>query len=96
MGSICTIFTSINRWQFLDKGYKLKTTGEPLYVVRYGIFDDDILGVQDLEIFMRKSIADNLLKRKYIICRNSSLRRKLIILDEKGNAIKPFKEDFIY
>ena len=62
----------------------------------YGTFDDDPIGAFDLEMYMRKSILDNLLNGKYTIDPESRWKRKLVVLDENKNEIQPLREDFCY
>ena len=98
MGSICHIVRNPKVWRFWETDKKLKHEygGEILYKVVYGTFDDDPIGVFDLEMYMRKSILDNLLNGKYTIDTNSRWERKLIVLDESKNKIHPLKKDFCY
>ena len=98
MGSICHIVQNPKNWRYWETNRKLKSEygGEMLCKIAYGTFDDDPIGVFDLEMYMRKSILDNLLNGKYIIDPESRWKRKLVVLDENKNKIEPLKEDFCY
>jgi hypothetical protein len=63
--------------------------------VCYGVFDD-FPGVQDMEIYMRKSVYNKLLSGEYIVAKESDFKRSLIIKDKNGNIVEPVKEDFCY
>ena len=96
MGSIIYINKDPKTWPAFNEGYTL--TGpynyEPLIKVRYGTCDDDPDGVVDLEMDMRRTIYDNLVKGKYRVSKNSI--RELKILDENNNIIEPIKEGVLY
>jgi len=80
MGSIIHIWRDHKRWKLTGEKAKLKETYE---------------GSFPLIMWIRESIYNNVKENKYKI--NKDLfRRDLIIEDEKGNKIPPFKEDFIY
>ena len=85
-------------WRYWETGRKLKPKygGEILCKIIYGTFDDDPIGAFDLEMYMRKSILDNLLNGKYTIDPESRWKGKLVVLDENKNEIQPLKEDFCY
>ena len=97
-GSICLIIQNPNDWRYwvTDRKLKPKYGGEILCKIIYGTFDDDPIGAFDLEMYMRKSILDNLLNGKYTIDPESRWKRKLVVLDENKNEIQPLKEDFCY
>ena len=81
MGSICHIINDPKKWRFWETEKKLKPEygGEILYKITYGTFDDDPIGVFNLEMYMRKSILDNLLNGKYTIDPESRWKRKKIL-----------------
>lgn len=96
MGSICTIYTDINRWTIVDSGLRLKATGEPVVTVKYGFFDDDMTGAFEMEMLMRASIIDGLKTRRYSIHKEAAANRQLTVLDENNKAITPYKKNIIY
>lgn len=96
MGTICTIYTSVDRWTFLEQSLKLKKTNEPLVIARYGTLDDDMTGLSDLEIYMREHIAQKLKTRQFSISKDAAAGRHLVILDQSGQPVEPFLADTIY
>jgi hypothetical protein len=95
MGSIIHIWRDHKRWKLTGEKAKLKETHELILKVEYGDADWDYEGSFPLIMWIRESIYNNVKENKYKI--NKDLfRRDLIIEDEKGNKIPPFKEDFIY
>lgn len=93
MGSIVTIFPSINQWTIGEPTCWLKTTKEPLVPVRYGSIHDDV-SFSDMSMLMRKSIVENLLHRRCRISHDHD--NNLLITDAHGNTIEPVDKGFIY
>lgn len=96
MGSICYIERNSKRWTVLDRGTRLKTTGEKLVTVRCGDFDDYPAGTVDIEIYMRKSILDKLLTGEYRVSPNSRFHGSPIVLRQDGSVVPPIEEGFCY
>ena len=97
MGSICSINRCPKTWPAYLSGKKLKDEygGEDLMTIQYGFFDDDLRAF-DMEMYMRKSVYEKLMSGEYSVRKDSSIMRRLIIIDKDGQEIKPMAEDFCY
>ena len=98
MGSICNIITKPQNWIAYDSGLKCKEKfgGEDLIKIKFGTFDDDPDGLSDMEMYIRKSIYEKLLNGTYTVSKESSLKRKLIILDENNFIVPSLSDENIY
>lgn len=91
MGSITHIIRDTDKWEILRDGLRLRENGEELLKVRIGEFDDDLQGIFPIEQYIRKSIYESLVNKRYTLKPGKLL--KLDILDESGNSVKPYFED---
>ena len=91
MGSICYINTNPKTWRAYDAQVKLKPeySGEELMKICYGSLDDDPDGACDMEMFMRKSIYENLINGTYVVSPESKWQKRLIITTKTGEPITP-------
>ncbi len=89
MGSICTINTNPKTWRAYDAGLKLKQQygGEELMKICYGTLDDDPDGACDMEMYMRKSVYENLMKGTYRVSEDSKWQKRLILIREDGSVV---------
>lgn len=96
MGSIYTIWRNPKSWIVNQlPGVKLKSTGEPMVEVQYGEIDD-YPGIYDLEIYMRKSIYENIgLGKKYYVEYDN--KHDIIVKEySTGNIVPPISEGEVY
>lgn len=96
MGSICYIERNPMRWTVIDRGTRLKATGEKLLTVRCGDFDDYPMGCMDIELYMRQSILDKLHAGEYRVSQESKFHGWPIILNQGGAVVPPVSEGFCY
>lgn len=100
MGSIATIYQNPNAWKITptEKYLKPEYSGEKLFHVVYGEWDDELSGTQPMEIHIRESIVNKILSGEYKIHPNSKHKRKLILQDEIGNIVPalPQGDGFVY
>jgi len=96
MGSICYIERNPKRWTVLDRGLRLKTTGEEIVTVRCGDFSDDPMETMDIELYMRKTILKKLLSGEYSVSPSSKFHWSPIIIRKDGTIVPPVCDGFCY
>ena len=96
MGSIYKIWKNPKSWIVSPLPHlKLKSTGEELVNVQWGEVDDYLV-IYSLEIYMRKSIYDNIgLGKKYYVEYDNE--HNIIVKEySTGNIVPPISEGEVY
>lgn len=95
MGSIVSIYQDPKTWDIkgTNKHLKQEYGGEKLFRVVYGEWDDELSGIQPMEIHMRKSVLEKVLTGEYTVHSNSQYKRTLILQDKNGNIVPRIMEN---
>ena len=89
MGSICYIEKDPSKWRVWQTDMQLKEEfgGEKLLKVVFGTFDDH--DFSELEIYMRPSVYEKLLKKEYEVATESKWKQCLVIIDKERRKVPP-------
>ncbi len=89
MGSICWIEKDPQKWRVYNSGKRLKEEfgGEELLKIIFGSFDDECLC--EMEMYMRPSVYEKVLKGEYSVSPESKWKHDLILIDKDGKKVPP-------
>lgn len=87
MGSIVSINRNPRTWPAYESQKRLKDTGEPLMHIEYGTFDDYPEGALPMSMYMRQTVYQALLDRKYKVDYDRSKSELIIRNTETGEPI---------